>query len=157
MNYTDLDAYPFAWVFRRADLAISDEDKAQIRPLARHFAKQVWQREVSDDGAELDRLGNKDWPRRGDVWQDTVRWDDAFDSDEAELPEALSSHLVWNSETIVYICYDPEHILETRYGVFKRCWKAFLFAAEETLVVGRKRKETLWFTDETSVRRGIRP
>ncbi len=157
MNYTDLDAYSFAWVFRRADLAISDEDKAQIRPLAPHFARHVWQREVSQNGNDLDRLSSKEWPRRGDVWLDSVPWDAAFESDDPALPETLTSHLPWTGDTLVYVCYDPEHILETRYSVFKRCWKGFLFAAEQALVVGRKRRETLWFVDETSVKLGVRP
>ncbi|MBY5993600.1 DUF2947 family protein [Ferrimonas balearica] len=154
MKYTDIEQYPFLWVFRRADLAIPAEDLAQIRPLAPAYAKQVWQREVSQDAVELERLDDKDWPSQADTWSDIAHWDQAFDSDEPALPAPLAEHLGWVKDTLVYICYDCDHVLETRYSVFQRSWKAFLFAADQALVVGRKRAEALWFVDEQQVRLG---
>lgn len=157
MKYNDFDAYSFAWVFRRADMALSDTDRDSIHPLASGYAKQVWQREVSKDAVELDALDDTDWPMQETCWTGEADWEAAFDSEDTELPEELSNHLGWQNETLVFICYDSGHVLETRYATFRKGWKAFLFAGEQAMITGRKRKEALWFVDESRVRLGQKP
>ena len=154
MKHTELSQYPFAWVFNRADMGISEADKAAILPLTHHYAKQVWQQNVSSEAVDLDRLDERDWLSQDDLWPYEQQWDEAFESDDVMLPAEMVGYLNWDPKTIVFVCYDQEHIIETRYDVFKRCWKAFLFAEEQALVVGHRRNEALWFVDETRVKLG---
>ncbi len=156
MNYLELNNYPLHWVFNRADMAISDADKAALLPLTAAFARQVWQRDVSTDAVDLERLEATDWLAQAQHWHGQHRWDLAFDSDEPALPAELAEYLHWDPNTVVYVCYDAEHIIETRYATFCRCWKALLFAAEQALVIGKRRKEVLWFVDEQHVKMGHR-
>ncbi|GAA4874290.1 DUF2947 family protein [Ferrimonas pelagia] len=154
MKHTDLSQYAFNWVFNRADMAISDQDKAAILPLHPTYAKQIWLQNVSSEAVDLDRLEDKDWLSQAELWPFDQRWDDAFESDDVALPADIAGYLNWDPKTIVYVCYDQGHIIETRYDVFKRSWKAFLFAEEQALVIGRRRNEALWFIDETTVKLG---
>ncbi|WP_028117951.1 DUF2947 family protein [Ferrimonas senticii] len=154
MNYQALSDYPLSWVYNRADMAISDDDKATIKPLVRQYANQVWQREVSAEAIDLERLEANEWLANKANWHGSVNWETAFDSDELQLPAELADYLNWDPNTIVYVCYDADHIIETRYGAFRRSWKAFLFAAEQALIVGRRRNEVLWFVDESKVKLG---
>ncbi|SHH78934.1 DUF2947 family protein [Ferrimonas marina] len=157
MKYSELAQYPLHWVFQRADMGLSDDDRAAIHPLTPHYARQVWQQQVSTDAVDLERLEEGDWLSQASCWPETALWEEAFESDDPVLPEALQGHLNWDPNTIVFICYDQEHVLETRYSVFRHAWKAFLFAADQALVVGRRRNEALWFVDERQVKLGQKP
>ncbi|WP_298442616.1 DUF2947 family protein [uncultured Ferrimonas sp.] len=156
MNYIDLQDYPLHWVYQRADMAISEADQATIKPMTTNFANQVWQRDISREAVDLERLEASDWLSDSKRWSGQANWELAFDSDEQQLPTALAEHLNWDPQTVVYVCYDAEHIIETRYGTLLRNWKAFLFAAEQALIIGRRRNEALWFIDDSQVKLGSR-
>ncbi|QIZ75528.1 DUF2947 family protein [Ferrimonas lipolytica] len=156
MNYIELQDYPLHWVYKRADMGITEADLATIKPMTSSFANQVWQRDISAEAIDLDRLEDSDWLSDNSHWPKTENWERAFDSEEQALPETLAGHLNWDPQTVVFVCYDAEHIIETRYGTLQRNWKAFLFAAEQALVLGRRRKEALWFIDESKVKLGQR-
>ncbi|GAA5194112.1 DUF2947 family protein [Ferrimonas gelatinilytica] len=155
-KHNELKDYPYAWVFNRADLAISPEDKAQIRPLTPVYAQQVWHNQVGQQCHDLERVEEEPWLSDDQCWPSQWEWAEAFESDEGPLPQPLHQFLNWDPQTLVFICYDDQHILETRYDVFQRNWKAFLFAADQALVCGRRRHEALWFVDEHKVRLGCR-
>lgn len=157
MNHIELNDYPLNWVFQRPDMGLDDAAKATIKPATPQYAKQVWQRDVSRDAVDLERLEPSDWLANDDNWQTKENWETAFDSDDNNLPVALAEHLDWDPQTMVFICYDEEHVIETRFRTFANHWKAFLFASDQALVIGRKRKQVLWFIDESQVKLGERP
>lgn len=65
-----------------------------------------------------------------------------WESDEPELPEALAAHLAWQDDVTVYFCYEKYNVLETKWSVFKRHWKNFLFTmmARFCLAAGVKKR-----------------
>ena len=63
----------------------------------------------------------------------------------------------WEQNTVVYVCYDSENVIETTWGVFQRAWKNFLFMDDGTLIIGRKRKQVAQFFDNGQMRIGLKP
>ena len=157
MNYIPLEAYKRAWIFRHKDLPVSEADLDEIKPLSEARAEQVWRQQISQESNHPEFFYDDDWANKNPTWQETFPWQNRWESDEADMPEPLLEHLDWDDNTLVYFCYDVEHVIETRWHVFKRHWKNFLFFDNGPLLIGRKRKQIAQFMQTGNVRIGTRP
>ena len=72
-------------------------------------------------------------------------WQQAWDGDEPELPAELLANIKWEDNTTIFFCYEKYNIIETKWGVFKRNWKNFLFFDDGPLLLGRKQNQVVWF------------
>ncbi|WP_027855872.1 DUF2947 domain-containing protein [Marinobacterium jannaschii] len=156
MSYIPLSEYPKAWIFRHKDLPLSEEDLAGIRPLTESRSNQLWGQQISQYASHPDYFEKGDWPADGSVWQETGRWQEAWDSQEPQLPELLNDHIEWEDNTVVWFCYESDHVIETTWGIFKRAWKNFLFMDDGPLLIGRRRKQTAQFFQNGNVKVGTR-
>ncbi|MCV6589854.1 MAG: DUF2947 domain-containing protein [Marinobacterium sp.] len=157
MNYIALEDYRKAWIFRHRELPVSEQDLAEIKPLTPQRAEQVWNLQISENSLHPSEPADGDWMLDKSVWQEEQgHWESAWDSDSNELPERLAEHLNWEDETLVWFCYDNEHIIETRWAVFRRNWKNFLFMDDGPLLIGRKRKQVVQFFENGHFRVGTR-
>ena len=144
-QYLPIEEYKKAWIFRHKDMPVSEEDLQQIRPLTDERAAQVWSQQVSTQSTHPEHFGFGDWANKNGTWLETDNWQSAWESDNPELPELLAEHLQWDDATVVWFCYESEHVLETRWDVFRRNWKNFLFFDDGPLLIGRKRKQVAQF------------
>ncbi len=157
MNYTPLEQHKKAWIFKRSDLPISDEDKAEIKPMSEARASQLWKQMISKQVDHPDFFRKGDWAFSVDTWIEQGNWESVWDSEQEELPEEILAHLDWDDQTVVYYCSDQRNVIETRWSVFKRCWKNFLFMDDGVLLIGKKRKEAVQFMSNGSYQMGNRP
>lgn len=157
MSYIPLSDYSKGWIFRHKDLPVSPEDMEQIRPMSSQRALQLWQSQISPQSTDHSFFQKDDWGGNAKSWLESGPWQDAWDSDENSLPELMADHFDWEQNTVVYVCYDSENIIETTWAVFQRCWKNFLFLDDGTLLLGRKRKQVAQFFDNGQMRIGMRP
>jgi hypothetical protein len=79
-----------------------------------------------------------------------------WESDDPELPEEVLEHIQWQDDVTVYFCYEKYNVIETKWDVFKRNWKNFLFFDDGPILIGRRREEALWFQTDGSVKLGKR-
>lgn len=157
MNYIPLEEYKKAWIFRHKDLPVSAEDLDEIRPLSVARAEQVWDLQISEESTHPSEPVKGDWLLDDGIWQpDGENWESRWDSDDNALPELLASHLDWDDQTLVWFCYENDHIIETRWSVFRRNWKNFLFIDDSPVLIGRKRKQVAQFFDNGTYRVGTR-
>ncbi|MBY4675104.1 DUF2947 domain-containing protein [Marinobacterium arenosum] len=158
MKYIPLDEYRKGWIFRHKDLPVSAEDLAAIKPVAAERAEQIWALQVSQNCDHPREFDTGDWAVRNDVWQEEPGdWQGPWDSDEPELPAIVAEHFDWDDQTVVWFCYESDHIIETTWAVFRRNWKNFLFMDDGPLLIGRKRKQVAQFFETGQVRVGSRP
>ncbi|AKB05830.1 DUF2947 domain-containing protein [Vibrio cholerae] len=157
MSYLPLDQYQRKWIFTHASMPVPEADLAQIKPMEPLRAAQFWKENISDMSPDAERLSSHDWPRKANSWSGETGWMAEWESDEPELPEALAAHLPWQDDVTVYFCYEKYNVLETKWSVFKRHWKNFLFYDDGPFLLGRRRKEALWFSSEGKVKFGLRP
>lgn len=157
MNHLPLSQYTKAWIFRHKDLPVSEVDLQEIKPLSERRAEQIWTEHISRGGSHPDHFGEGDWAAKKENWLSKERWQSEWDSNCPDLPAGLLEYLnSWDPNITVYFCYQSDHIIETKWGVFKRNWKNFLFFDNGPVLIGRKRKEAVQFFDDGSYRLGIR-
>ncbi len=157
MNYIPLQDYKKAWIFRHKELPVSADDLEQIKPMTARRAEQLWDLNISQESTHPSEPAEGDWMLAGDVWQpDFGNWESCWDSEDNSLPELLAEHLDWDDQTLVWFCYENDHILETRWSVFRRNWKNFLFVDDGPILLGRKRQQVVQFFDDGRFRVGSR-
>ncbi len=157
MSYIDLDTYSKRWIFKHKDLPVTGEDLAAIKPMTAERSRQLWQSQISTHSSDHSFFQKDDWAGNSKSWLETGNWQSAWDSQSNDLPELIQQHFDWEANTTVYICYDSENVIETRWAVFCRAWKNFLFLDDGTLLIGRKRKQVVQFFDTGELRIGLRP
>ncbi len=82
---------------------------------------------MSSQSSDADHFEKGDWAFDKKIWSDAMDWQQAWDSDEPELPAELLADIKWEDNTTIFFCYEKYNIIETKWGVFKRNWKNFLF------------------------------
>lgn len=157
MKYQPMTDFDRAWIFRHKDLPVEEGDLAQIRPLSESVANQIWNQYLSPDTAHPSLFSFKDWPNRNGVWHEKGAWQESWESEQNDLPEALRDYLDWDGNTLVYFFYDCDRVIETRWDVFTRCWKNFLFFDDGPLLMGKKRDQVVQFHQDGSYSLGTRP
>ncbi|MGB0662394.1 MAG: DUF2947 domain-containing protein [Pontibacterium sp.] len=156
MSYIALSDYSKGWIFRHRELPISAEHQAEIRPLTERRANEIWRAHISKASTHYSHFQAPDWAARKDAWLEESEWQAQWESDSNELPELLAEWLDWDKDTVVYVCYDSDNIIEIRWEVFKAAWKNFLFLDDGTLVIGKKRKQAAQFFEDGSFKLGQR-
>lgn len=89
-------------------------------------------------------------------WKDEVDWMKAWEADENVLPQEVSDFIDWQDDVTVYFCYEKYNVIETKWSVFKKYWKNFLFYDDGPILLGRRRSEALWFSTDGTVKLGKR-
>lgn len=157
MTYIPLEQYPKAWIFRHRDMPVSDEDMLEIKPLTEARAEQIWAQHISRQGTHPDHFAKGDWAADESNWFAIELWQSAWDSDNENLPEVLADHLKdWDDAITIFFCYESDHIIETKWGVFRRNWKNFLFFDSGPILIGRKKKQVAQFFENGQFRIGVR-
>jgi len=156
-SYIPLDQYRRKWIFNHKDLPVSDEDKALIRPLDDKSAMAVWKALVSNQSSHAEQFGKGDWQTRAKTWVKTDFWQAAWDSEAAELPQNLAEFIHWPDDTRVYFCYEKYQVIETRWDVYRRNWKCFLFFDDGPLLLSDSAKQAVWFEQTGQYHLGTRP
>ena len=158
MSYIPLEQYNKAWIFRHRDLPIAPDELAQIKPLSETRSEQIWHEHISRQSDHPDFFGSGDWAAAKQSWQEQGRWQSEWDADAQTLPELLAEHLqTWDDNTTVFFCYQSDHVIETKWHIFRQHWKNFLFFDNGPLLIGRKRRQVVQFFDDGSYRIGCRP
>ena len=142
MNYTELDNYTRKWIFTHASMPVPTADLEQIKPLTQARSSQLWQEHISKQSPDSDHFEHGDWAADTKIWSEPEDWQDAWDNDDdASLPDAILAALQWEDNTTIYFCYEKYNIVETKWGVFKRNWKNFLFFDDGPILLVRKQKQ----------------
>ncbi|MCE9679245.1 DUF2947 domain-containing protein [Shewanella sp. AS1] len=144
-TYIPLQAYKRKWIFNHKDLPVSEEDQALIKPLDQKSSMEVWNKWISNKSSRTEQFTKGDWAAKGDTWIETDHWQSAWDSEAPELPELLANHIDWAEDTLVYFCYEKYQVIETRWDVFARNWKCFLFFDDGPLLISPKKKQAVLF------------
>ncbi|WP_163933412.1 DUF2947 domain-containing protein [Paraferrimonas sp. SM1919] len=154
MNYIALEDYKKAWIFRHQELPISEDDKAQIKPMSATRSTQLWKERISKQSDHPDFFKKGDWAFEIETWQEQGEWESIFDSADTALPELILESIEWQDNTVVYYCCDQNNVIESNWGVFKRCWKNFLFMDDGVLLIAKKRNEVVQFLSNGSFQIG---
>ncbi|MDP2634014.1 MULTISPECIES: DUF2947 domain-containing protein [unclassified Pseudoalteromonas] len=157
MNYIPLDDYKKAWVFRHQDAPVSEQDLALIKPMSHERAAVLWSTMVSREHDHPDFFDKTDWCGKEETFTETVRWEDAWEEGEALPPEEILAHLDWQANTTVYFCMARDNIIETSFDVFKRNWQNFMFLADGSLLLGKKRDAVVQFLETGDAKLGNKP
>jgi hypothetical protein len=157
MKYLNLEDFDRAWIFRHKDLPLTDDIKAAIKPYTETVSNQLWHQYISQQSAHPSQFGNGDWVSRNDVWCDQANWQEAWEGDGDDLPELITQHLDWDDNTNVLFFYDCDRVVETSWKIFKQSWKNFLFFDDGPILLGKKRKQAVQFSQNGSFSIGVRP
>ncbi len=144
-TYIPLEQYTRKWIFNHKDLPVTDDDKSQIKPLVQKSSMEVWNKWISNKSSRSEQFSKGEWAAKGDAWIETDHWQSAWDSESPELPELISNHIDWSDDTLIYFCYEKYQIIETRWDIFVRNWKCFLFFDDGPLLISPKKKQALFF------------
>jgi hypothetical protein len=68
----------------------------------------------------------------------------------------LAEFIQWPDETTVYFCYEKYQIIETRWDVFVRNWKCFLFFDDGPILISPKQKQAVMFEQSGQYKLGTR-
>lgn len=79
-----------------------------------------------------------------------------WESDDSALPDVILQYLDWQDDVTIYFCYEKYNVIETKWSVFKRHWKNFLFYDDGPFLLARRRKQVLWFGNDGAVKLGER-
>ena len=156
MSYIPLDQHKKAWVFRHQSLPISTEDSELIKPMTSPRATTLWNGSISNQVDHPDFFKKGDWAFNPNTWSAQGNWETTWDSDNLDLPELILNHLDWANNTTIYYCNDRHQVIETNWGVFKRCWKNFLFMDDGPLLIGKKRDQVVQFLSNGTFRIGTK-
>jgi hypothetical protein len=77
-----------------------------------------------------------------------------WEGDDNDMPADILQHIDWQDDVTVYFCYEKYNIIETKWSVFKQTWKNFLFYDDGPILLGRRRKQALWFSSDGMVKLG---
>jgi len=156
MNYIPLEELKNAWVFKHKSLPIKPADLPKIKPMNTTRANTLWDTFISKQVDHPDFFKKGDWAFNTNAWHESANWEKDWDSDREELPELLHNYITWDNNTVVYFCSARNHVIETTWGIFKRYWKNFLFMDDGTLLIGKKRKETVQFLSNGTYKVGTK-
>ncbi|MDG3088189.1 DUF2947 domain-containing protein [Vibrio hannami] len=156
MSYININEYNRKWIFTHASMPVSETDLESIKPMTQARSAQFWQQNISAMSPDADRFSREDWPSKKDAWISEEDWSVEWEADEEALPQAILDHIDWQDDVTVYFCYEKYNVIETKWSVFKRCWKNFLFYDDGPILIGRRRKEALWFNSKGKVQLGKR-
>ncbi|WED20555.1 DUF2947 domain-containing protein [Vibrio sp. JC009] len=156
MSYIDLNEYNRKWIFTHQSMPVEESDLELIKPMSQARSAQFWKENISSSSPDADRLAKEDWPRNSKNWSEEVDWMHCWESDDEALPELVLEHIQWQDDVTVYFCYEKYNVIETKWSVFKRNWKNFLFFDDGPILVGRRRGEALWFNSGGTVKLGNR-
>jgi len=156
MNYTPLNQFKYAWIFRHKSLPLEENVLSKIKPMSEQRAMVLWDTFISKTADHPDFFKQGDWAFDKSTWLDNGKWEGIWDSNELALPQTILEHLNWDPNTIVYYCINRKLIIETTWQNFQACWKNFLFVDDGTLLLGKKRKETIQFTSNGLFKVGIK-
>ncbi|MCW8332922.1 DUF2947 domain-containing protein [Vibrio sp. SCSIO 43135] len=156
MSYLPLDEYQRKWIFTHQSMPIPEHDLAQIKPMSEARAAQLWKENISAQSPDSERFSSSDWPSKESNWPDSVDWMANWEDDELGLPEEVLNHLDWQDDVTVYFCYEKYNVIETKWSIFRKHWKNFLFYDDGPILIARRRKQALWFDSEGLVQLGYR-
>ncbi len=156
MSYTTLDEYQRKWIFTHQSMPLPAEDLEKIKPMTQARASQFWKENVSPQSPDAERLSSQDWPSKASNWKEEISWMAHWEADEPEMPEEILNFIDWQDDVTVYFCYEKYNVLETKWAVFKKHWKNFLFYDDGPILLGRRRSEALWFATNGTVKIGNR-
>ncbi|MFY8328626.1 DUF2947 domain-containing protein [Pseudoalteromonas sp. ZZD1] len=157
MNYIPLDDYKKAWVFRHQDAPVSEQDLALIKPMSHERAAVLWSTMVSREHDHPDFFDKTDWCGKDENFTQTVHWEAAWEEGAEQPPEEILAHLDWQANTTVYFCMARDNIIETSFAVFKRNWQNFMFLADGSLLLGKKRDAVVQFLESGDAKLGNKP
>ena len=157
MSYTPLEQLKNAWIFKHKSLPISEKYLSKIKPMIKDRANVLWDTFISRQVDHPDFFKKGDWPFDQSNWQDQGKWEGIWDSNEENLPELITTSILWDNNTVVYYCSNRDNVIETTWAVFKRCWKNFLFMDDGCILIGKKRKESVQFNSNGSFKVGNKP
>ncbi|OAN13738.1 hypothetical protein A3K86_14345 [Photobacterium jeanii] len=157
MHYVDLDSYSRKWIFTHASMPVEENDLAQIRPFTQARSSQLWGEHISRQSPDADHFEKGDWAAEKKMWSEPVEWQQAWDEDEPALPQEILDFIDWEDNTTVYFCYEKYNLIETKWGVFKRNWKNFLFFDDGPILMGKKKTQVIWFQSNGNCTLGHRP
>ncbi|MFK4751756.1 MULTISPECIES: DUF2947 family protein [Oceanospirillaceae] len=157
MNYVSLNDFKWGWIFRHRELPVDSESLGLIRPLDKASANQFWKTHISKEAAHASHFLGDDWPSRNGVWQPKENWQLAWEADANAMPALMAQHIPWETNVTVFFCYDVDHIVQTRWDIFQRHWKNFLFVDDQPMLLGKSRDEVVRFFNDGSYQTGIRP
>jgi len=155
-SYIPFESYKRKWIFNHKDLPVSEDDKALIMPLSDKSAMEVWNKWISNKSSRAEQFAKGDWPAKQDAWRATEHWQSAWDSNDNQLPDAIIEHIQWPDDAKVYFCYEKYQVIETRWDVFVRNWKCFLFFDDGPLLISPNYKQALMFEQSGQYKLGIR-
>ncbi|MFC3681087.1 DUF2947 domain-containing protein [Bacterioplanoides pacificum] len=157
MNYIPLQDYKQGWIFRHREMPVDSADLAQIQPLASDSSQQFWRQHLSKEATHASHFLSDDWPSQNGVWLEKGEWQTLWESDHDELPELIAGHCQWDDNTTVFFCYDMQNIIQTKWQLFRRYWKNFLFYDDAVFLLGKKRDQVVRFDSDGSFEIGIKP
>lgn len=155
-SYIALDSYLRKWIFNHKDLPVTEADKAHILPLAPASAMQVWNQWISNKSSRAEQFTKGDWAAKVNAWSATDHWQSAWDSDDDSLPLMLAEHIQWPDDTQVFFCYEKYQVIETRWDVFARNWKCFVFFDDGPILISPKHKQAVMFEQTGQYKIGLR-
>lgn len=155
-TYIPLNEFRRKWIFNHQDLPVTDEDKLSIKPLTEKSSMEVWNQWISNKSSRAEQFTKGDWAAKANAWTKTDHWQSAWDSEDNSLPEMLAEFIQWPDETPVYFCYEKYQIIETRWDVFVRNWKCFLFFDDGPILISPKQKQAVMFEQSGQYKLGIR-
>lgn len=156
MSYLPLDEYPRKWVFTHQSMPVPEEDLEQIKPLSMARAAQIWRDNISAQSPDSERFAKDDWPSKTQNWQQSLDWMKTWDSENVDLPAEVLEFIEWQDDVTVYFCYEKYNVIETKWSIFKKHWKNFLFFDDGPILIARRRNEALWFHSKGHVDLGVR-
>ncbi|MFY2508437.1 DUF2947 domain-containing protein [Vibrio pectenicida] len=156
MSYLTLDEYQRKWIFTHHSMPVAEHDLELIKPMTQARSSQFWKENISTHSPDADRLSSTDWPMKTSNWKESLDWMVSWESDDEALPPGVDEFLSWQDDVTVYFCYEKYNIVETKWSIFKRYWKNFLFYDDGPILIARRRKEALWFDSKGNVRLGYR-
>lgn len=156
MSYIPLDEYQRKWIFTHQSMPLPEEDLVQLQPMTQARAAQLWKENISAQSPDSERFSSSDWPMKASNWSESVDWMANWESDDESLPQAVLEHLDWQDDVTVYFCYEKYNIIETKWAIFKKHWKNFLFYDDGPMLIARRRDQALWFSDDGQVKLGRR-
>ncbi|WP_286235585.1 DUF2947 domain-containing protein [Thalassotalea sediminis] len=157
MKYLPLEQFKHAWIFRHQSMPLTAEQLAKIQPMSEERAATLWDTFISKTALHPELFDKNDWPTQDKYLHQHINWETRWESDEPSLPEALLLHINWEDNTTVYYCLNRQNILETTWGLFKQCWKNFLFLDDGSLLIGKKRQQAVQFSSNGQCRFGEKP
>ncbi|CAM2907828.1 DUF2947 domain-containing protein [Vibrio neptunius] len=156
MSYLTLDEYQRKWIFTHQSMPVPEQDLEQIKPMTQARSAQLWKENISTQSPDAERLSSSDWPMKASNWKDSLDWMAAWEADEDVLPQGVAEFIDWQDDVTVYFCYEKYNVIETKWRIFKKHWKNFLFYDDGPILIGRRRKESLWFDSDGKVKLGYR-